>query len=506
MRFTTMLLGAVFVLGALAGCLDETGPAGSTAAERKEFPYYNAADGKYHFEFEHDGETVHFDWAPFQYGKVWNKGSGDLTVELPHGFFSVATNDGRQRLTPIHEAFSVAAGDRVDLLAPPGMTVVDLVLDGTTYTLDSAETNDYAMGTKQVVQGENILALHDFQEANFPHRMPGEQAYNDAIEYFATYFDDLGYDVEVDPYGLQDQTDVTGCASTPLGPICPESFSNVVATKLGTEEPEKIIFVSGGHFDMVPGTTHAAFDNTAGTVSTMELARFFANIDTRYTIKFGLWGGEENGILGSQFWVQSNPDARLNVVSYVNLDVAAMTWPAPIVNPDPILIAAGLDVPSLGIDGTTMDPYSQDLLGWMQNLQQNVFRFPDEHFLYEGILSGQVAGAAGVNAQSDHTPFAAAGIPAYFIFNGDALAGDNPISIHSERDTINNMTKYAYYGNEFDLDVAEWESEEIFQDARAIMAQSYENIVAFPLYHALYMDAGDYQTPGVQNLVGVPAL
>src|SRR5688500_16365584 len=138
---------------------------------------------------------------------------------------------------------------------------------------------------------------------------------------------------------------------------------------------------------------------------------------------FGLWGGEENGILGSQFWVQSHPEMKARIVSYWNLDVIGMSWPAARNSPSPLVISAGPDVPT-GESGQTQDPISQSMLTFARELQTDWLGFPNEvngttMFYYEGHASGQANGYTGVNVQSDHTPFAAGGIPSYFIFNGD---------------------------------------------------------------------------------------
>ena len=136
-----------------------------------------------------------------------------------------------------------------------------LTADGVALDFDPTTILDYQESVTQFVSGESWYNLSEVQEANFPHRTPGQPNYAASQQYFAHYFRDLGYEVEVDPYGTTD----LGCV--PVVAACPSSVANVVATKLGTEEPGKVIFVAGGHYDMVPGTTHAAFDDTS-TVAT----------------------------------------------------------------------------------------------------------------------------------------------------------------------------------------------------------------------------------------------
>jgi hypothetical protein len=114
---------------------------------------------------------------------------------------------------------------------------------------------------------------------------------------------------------------------------------------------------------------------------------------------------------------------------------------------------------------------------------------------YEGIASGQATGFAKVNAQSDHTPFAAAGIPAYFIFNGETLKG-NPIGIHNEKDTLDNMTKVALLGDDADLKTPGLPADQL-PLARAALARSFEATLLFPFYAAVLTDIGAYTPPAL---------
>lgn len=504
----TLALATALLLVGLAGCAANDGGDDDTLPGYTEgYPRYEPANDLYHFELTVAGELFHFDFAPGAIGKAWNKGANPLSVELPDKFLLISGENGTSGSFSLAPAsFELAAGAKQFFLAPPSAKTANVTVEGETLSFDPDGIAAYQPSITQIVSGENWYNLSEVQEARFPHRTPGQPNYAASIDYFADYFAELGYDVEVDPYGLRDLSDTLGaCPAGPTGPLCPESVANVVAFKPGTEEPGKIIFVAGGHFDMVPGTTHAAFDDTSGTLGTLELARALAPYDFRYTLAFGLWGGEENGIIGSQFWVQSNPDARARVLSYWNLDVVGMSWPAAIPQADPHVISAGPDAPS-GAGGATADPISQSLLGWAQTLQQDWFGFPEESngtdiWLYEGVASGQAAGYAGVNAQSDHTPFMAAGIPSYFSFNGDALA-QGGVGIHDEKDTLANMTKYAVYGTDADYD-ADFLSVEDFQLGKSTLEQSIETVLFFPLYHAILVDLGVYTPPGVAGTVPV---
>lgn len=89
------------------------------------------------------------------------------------------------------------------------------------------------------------------------------------------------------------------------GPI---QLYNVVADLKGTERPEEFVIV-GGHIDSWDGATGTT-DNGTGTSTTLEAARILtaAGARPRRTIRFMLWSGEEQGLLGSRAWVQGHQD------------------------------------------------------------------------------------------------------------------------------------------------------------------------------------------------------
>lgn len=90
------------------------------------------------------------------------------------------------------------------------------------------------------------------------------------------------------------------------GPI---QLHNVIADLVGTEKPDEYVIV-GGHLDSWDGAT-GALDNGTGVATTMEAARLLVSAGARpkRTIRFMLWGGEEQGLLGSRAWIEQNPAA-----------------------------------------------------------------------------------------------------------------------------------------------------------------------------------------------------
>jgi hypothetical protein len=84
-----------------------------------------------------------------------------------------------------------------------------------------------------------------------------------------------------------------------------DSF-NVVAEIPGATKPNELVMV-GGHFDSWHMGTGAT-DNGAGATVAMEVMRILkaANLKMDRTVRMGLWGGEEEGLLGSAAYVKEH--------------------------------------------------------------------------------------------------------------------------------------------------------------------------------------------------------
>ncbi len=77
---------------------------------------------------------------------------------------------------------------------------------------------------------------------------------------------------------------------------------NLILTKIGTLHPNTYVIVCG-HYDTVTGT--GTNDNGSGTSILLEIARLLQNIPTEYSIKFINFSGEEDGLRGSQHYVNA---------------------------------------------------------------------------------------------------------------------------------------------------------------------------------------------------------
>jgi len=175
----------------------------------------------------------------------------------------------------------------------------------------------------------------------------GNLAYEDAAQYLISELSSIGLEVMSHRFEF---TDI-------LGNQNPESY-NVCAYKWGTVFTDEWL-VFGAHFDIAPpanlvlldphitgsrsyGTRVGAYDNSAGTSMVLETARALVEFESRRTMVFCLWSGEEGGKRGSDYWTdyyvkEDNPD--VTVTNYINLDMAGVNWPggggAPHGDPDP---------------------------------------------------------------------------------------------------------------------------------------------------------------------------
>ncbi len=93
----------------------------------------------------------------------------------------------------------------------------------------------------------------------------------------------------------------------------PMSF-NVVGEIPGTDKGNEIVML-GAHFDSWHGGTGAT-DNAAGSAVMMEAMRILrqSGVKLRRTVRIGLWGGEEQGLIGSREYVKVHFADRADMV------------------------------------------------------------------------------------------------------------------------------------------------------------------------------------------------
>lgn len=163
---------------------------------------------------------------------------------------------------------------------------------------------NYNAVAQQASQSNITASLTEFQ--NFGVKYRGTIAQANALNWLKNKYLSYGYTVSQmveDPFSYS-------------GSTC----KNLVVTKLGTTYPNTFVIIDG-HYDTVngPGTN----DNGSGTAVILEIARLLKNVPTEYSIKFIHFAGEEDGLIGSQHYVDNVVNAttpKMDIRLVLNLD------------------------------------------------------------------------------------------------------------------------------------------------------------------------------------------
>ncbi|QRM89416.1 M20/M25/M40 family metallo-hydrolase [Lacinutrix sp. WUR7] len=161
-------------------------------------------------------------------------------------------------------------------------------------TMYSQTYNTYFQSVVDNVSASNILAdLTSFE--SFGVKDVGSTNLTTAQNWITARYASLGYtDIVLQPFTYSSGTS-----------------NNIIVTKTGTVYPNTYIIIDA-HYDTIngPGTN----DNGSGTTLLLEIARLLKDIDTEYSIKLIHFSGEEDGLIGSEYYVD-------NTVNPQNLDI-----------------------------------------------------------------------------------------------------------------------------------------------------------------------------------------
>jgi len=169
---------------------------------------------------------------------------------------------------------------------------------------------------------------------------------------------------------------------------------NVIAEIKGTEHPEEIISF-GAHFDSVE-FSKGVFDNGAGSVINMEIARYFMENPPKRTVKFCWYGSEEIGLCGSHAFVRDHADELDRHILMINVDVGG-----PVLGSDVAMVMAGEDL-------VHFTDYLMKINGLSAKVKQSIY-------------------------SSDSVPFANAGVPG---INFCRFGTQGASFIHNRHDTM----------------------------------------------------------------------
>lgn len=209
---------------------------------------------------------------------------------------------------------------------------------------------------------------------------------------------------------------------------------NVVAELRGSEKPDEIVVV-GANLDSWDFAQGAA-DNAAGSGAVMEAARLLvaADVKPKRTIRFVLWTGEEQGLLGSKAYVSAHAEEMEKTSAVLVMDAGT--------NPITGLMGtramqADLEralAPLASLDGAT--PFRLafgDGLALPDDCCSKPAQ-PSAATCTGGTASCAAPASGTGGCPSDHTPFLQAGVPA-FLFEQSGPA-DYARTHHTEFDTV----------------------------------------------------------------------
>lgn len=162
----------------------------------------------------------------------------------------------------------------------------------------------YGARVSQVSQSNINSGLQDF--VSFGTKTTGSANNANALNWLKSKYTAFGYSTS---QVVEDPFTVGSLAS-----------KNLVVTKTGTLYPNTYVLVIA-HFDTISGV--GANDNGSGTNALLEMARIMKDVPTEYSIKFIHFSGEEQGLYGSQHYVNNVVNAtspKMNIRLVFNLD------------------------------------------------------------------------------------------------------------------------------------------------------------------------------------------
>ena len=285
------------------------------------------------------------------------------------------------------------------------------------------------LATEATVDGAvgHLEALQAIADRNGGNRAVGTPGYDQSVEYVASTLSQAGFRVETPTIAVTSEDDEDeGAAGA-------RTTRSVIAQTTTGRTDEVVL--TGAHLDSVPEGP-GINDDGSGVAANLEIAlRLGADAPVTNAVRFVWFGAEEEGLVGSQQYVQGlSADRRRDIALMLNSDMIA--------SPN-----AGYFV----YDGDGSDPGStEDAAAGSPTI---------ERLLVDRLASlGVQAQGAPFNGDSDYGPFVEAAIPSGGVFTGDApsktpeqaaLWGGRAgvpfdVCYHRACDTTGNIDRVAY--------------------------------------------------------------
>lgn len=223
-------------------------------------------------------------------------------------------------------------------------------------------------------------------------------------------------------------------------------LTNVIATLAASSPDVDGVVVLSAHLDSTAraqenpycGATHpapGADDDASGIAGVLLAARVCAKLvpqrSRRREIRFVLWNGEEDGLVGSRVYATAQAALGANLVAVLQMDMIAFNRGSP----PQFELHAGIENPFGPNAGQTASG-SADLANLIEALRETIS---------PGLPPAQISEGADDKARgmSDHTSFHYAGYPACLIsedfFADTSGEGDRNPNYHQPTDTIDTI-------------------------------------------------------------------
>ncbi len=145
-----------------------------------------------------------------------------------------------------------------------------------------------------------LLNLEHFQALGV--KEPGTAALNNTAEWLIEKYESFGY-----TNIIRDTFELNG-----------KQLYNIIVTRQGTTFPPRYLIIDG-HYDTYQGP--GVNDNGSGVACILEIARLLATVPIKYSIRFINFSAEEQGLIGSQHYVDHTVvPTNMNIMLVFNID------------------------------------------------------------------------------------------------------------------------------------------------------------------------------------------
>jgi Peptidase family M28 len=230
--------------------------------------------------------------------------------------------------------------------------------------------------------------------ASFPTRFSTSAQYTDAATWARGQLEAMRYATTVQPISI---------------PVLGDNSQNVVAERLGTGSGTRDLVLVVAHLDSInigggpEANAPGADDNATGSAGLLEIARVLKDHAAERDLRFVLFGGEEEGLFGSQQYIDSLPAAdRARIRAVINMDMIG---------------TLNAQTPSVLLEGAAV---SQSLIGGLADAAATYTALDVQTSLHP--------------FNSDHVPFIEEGLPAVL-----TIEGTDSANVHTANDTLVNI-------------------------------------------------------------------